>query len=194
VPQVLGIARDNELSLLSKIQKSMTAGAIITIGGASMGDYDLVRLVISKIGQVTFSRVKMGASAYFAFGIVSRPASDGGNIPVFALSGPTTGCLNNFETLVRPVFLKMLGFTEVRHPVIEAIAGDSVSGKRPMTFVKWTSLNRVDGERRVVMNISNRTGMLAEMATANSLTIIPGGTEVQKGDRVQVLPLDWCQD
>jgi len=172
----------------------MTADAIITMGRVSMGDYDRIRLVISKIGQVTFSRVKMGPGASFAFGIVHRPASDGGNIPVFALCGPTTGCLNNFETLVRPAFLKMLGFTELRHPVIEAIAGDSVSGKRPMAFVKWTSLNRVDGERRVVMNISDRTGILAEMAMANSLTIIPEGAEVQKGDRVQVLPLDWCQD
>jgi molybdopterin molybdotransferase len=194
VPRVLGIARDNESSVLEKIQKSISADAIITTGGVSMGDYDLVRLVISKIGQVIFSGIKMGPGRSFVFGTVNRGTFDGCSVPVFALSGPPVGCLNNFETLVRPALLKMLGFTVLDHPVVKAITGDSVSGKKPVSFVKWTSLDKVDGEYRVVMNTPDGTGMLAEMATANSLTIIPEGTEIRKGDSIKVLPLDWCRD
>ena len=194
VPQVLGIARDSEPSLLAKIQKGMMADAIITSGGVSMGDYDLVRLVIGKLGRVFFSRINMGPGKSFAFGVVKRLDGNGTSVPVFALSGPPNGCLNNFETLVRPAFLKMMGFSMLSHPVVEAIAEDSVLGKKPFPFIKWTNLNKVDGEYRVTLNSQPKTSMLTEMAMANSLTIIPGGIAIKKGDKIKVLPLDWCWD
>jgi molybdopterin molybdotransferase len=191
MPQVLGIARDNEPSLLAKIQKGMTADAIITTGGVSMGDYDLVRLVTDKIGRVIFYRIEMGPGKSFAFGIISRPERDGGDIPLFALSGPPAGCLNNFETLVRPAIFKMRGFIELSHPVVEALAEDSVPGKKPFPFIKWTYLHKAGKEYKVTLNSQPEAGLLTEMAAANSITIIPGGTEVRKGDKIQVMPLDW---
>ena len=194
VPQVLGIACDNEPSLLAKIQKGMAADAIITSGGVSMGDYDLVRLLIGKMGRVFFSRINMGPGKSFAFGIVKRRDGNGTSVPVFALSGPPNGCLNNFETLVRPALLKMMGFSVLNHPVVEAIAEDSVPGKKPFPFIKWTDLSIVDGKYRVTMNKHEKTSMLAEMATSNSITIIPQGVAVKKGSKIQVWPLDWCLD
>jgi molybdopterin molybdotransferase len=192
IPRVMGIARDNEASLLAKINKATAADVIITSGGVSMGDYDLVRLVIGKIGRVIFSKINMGPGASFAFGLVNRPS--GTPVPVFALAGPPVGCLNNFEILVRPALLKMLGFTALEHPVVEAVADDAVPGKRPMAMVKWTDLDKAQDDYQVTLNFSDNIGSLAALATANSLTIIPEGTAVRKGDRIPVLPLDWCRD
>jgi molybdopterin molybdotransferase len=195
LPLVLGIARDNEASLLAKIRRAVTADAVITSGGVSMGDYDLVRLVIAKLGNVVFSRLNMGPGRSFTFGLIDRPPGGGQStpLPVFGLSGPPAGCLNNFETLVRPALLKMMGFTALVHPAVAAVAGDA-AGVKPLDFVKWSRLARVDGEYRVLLNGPDKAGMLAQMAAANSLTIVPAGAEVHPGDSIEVWPLDWSRD
>lgn len=195
IPRVLGIARDKEDALTSKIRKGMTADAIITSGGVSMGDYDFVRLVLGKIGELVFSRIKMGPGASVSFGVIRR-LSTGGTataMPVFLLAGPPAGCLINFETLVRPALLKMLGFTTVAHPSVDATALDSIPRKMTKAFVRYTHLQEADDGYLVTLNIAEKGGMLASMAAANSLTIIPEGSVVKAGDRIQVLPFDWCQ-
>lgn len=194
VPKILGVARDTEENLLGKMLRGInTSDALITTGGVSKGDYDLVRLVLEKIGDVVFSTIKMGPGAAVAFGVAGKaPDTDGlGKVPVFALSGPPPACLINFETLMRPALLKMRGLNALRHPVIEATAVDSVFTEMPMSFVRWTHLGLAKTGYYVELNIAERLGPLASMASANSLTIIPEGKIVKAGDRIRVLPLDW---
>jgi molybdopterin molybdotransferase len=191
IPRVLGMTRDREAAITAKILKGLAADAIVTSGGVSRGDYDLVRLVLGKLGEVVFSRIQMGPGASFAFGLCRRKSVGGGNIttPVFALSGPPAGCLNNFETLVRPALLKMRGLTTLSHSTVEAYAEDSVSGKKPMSFIQWTYLEKTGQEYHVRLN--NLEGLFNSLATANSLTIIPAGIEVKAGEKIPVWPLDW---
>ena len=189
IPRILGFARDNEVSLTRKILRAMTADVIITSGGVSKGDYDLVRLVLAQLGELHFARIKMGPGASFAFGTVGNDTQK--TIPFFALSGPPWGCLINFETLVRPALLKMLGRTDVDHPVVEAVATDAITDKKPMSFVKWTLLKKVGGRYHVTLNLPDSSGAFFASAAANSLTIIPAGNMVQPGDKIPVLPLDW---
>jgi len=194
IPRLLGIARDKRAAVESRIQRGLAADAVITTGGISMGDYDLVRLALGKMGEIVFSRLNMGPGAAAVFGLARRPSAEGGRpIPVFALSGPPNGCLVNFETLVRPALLKMRGFKRTIHPSIEAIAVDSLSEKRTMAFVRWTRLTRKGNGYSVELNTAEKIGNLASMASANSLTIIPEGSVIKAGDKVRVLPLDWCR-
>ncbi|OPY77115.1 MAG: Molybdopterin molybdenumtransferase [Syntrophorhabdus sp. PtaU1.Bin153] len=193
IPKIMGIARDRELSLFKKIREgAKIADGIITSGGVSKGDYDLVRLVLGKIGEVVFSRIKMGPGAAVAFGMISGSSTGRhSSIPVFGLAGPPPGCLVNFETLVRPFLLKMRGIAALNHPVVEAIAMDSVPGRMPMAFVRFTYLRKRERKYHVTLNGVEKIGALASMATANSLTIVPEGSTIEAGDRVAVLPLDW---
>jgi molybdopterin molybdotransferase len=193
IPKILGIARDSEAALISKIRRGMKSDAIITSGGVSKGDYDLVRLVLGKIGKLVFSRIKMGPGAAVAFGTVERYAANNGNttMPIFSLAGPPAGCLINFETLVRPALLRMLGCLTVSHPSVEAITLDSVPRKMKMSFVKYTYLQETKNGYEVTFNNAGKAGMTASMAAANSLTIIPEGSAVKAGDKIQVLPFDW---
>jgi molybdopterin molybdotransferase len=189
IPKRLGIARDNEKSILNKLQMAMTADIIVMSGGVSKGDYDLTRITLAKIGEVKFSRINMGPGASFAFGIIKRKA-DGAkevSVPVFALSGPPAGCLINFETLVRPALLKMMGYSRLEHPFVEARTQDAAPDKRKMSFVRWSNVEKTDGGYEVKFNPRG-------MGTANSLTIVPEETSVQEGDTIPVLPLDWCRD
>jgi molybdopterin molybdotransferase len=193
IPKLLGIASDNEKSVLGKIRKGMKMDAIITSGGVSKGDYDLVRSVVGKLGEVVFARVNVGPGASVSFGLVNKQADNKGEepIPVFALAGPPVGCLINFEMLVRPSLLKMLGKDNLEHPVIEAVAKDAIPEKRAMNFTRWTKLEKDNGVFRVEINRADNLGALAAIATANSLTIIPVDTAVNEGDSIPVLPLDW---
>jgi molybdopterin molybdotransferase len=193
IPKVLGIAHDNEKSVTDKIKRGMRADAIITSGGVSKGDFDLVRSVIGKMGEVVFSRVEVGPGASVSFGYVHRQDDKEGRkaIPVFALAGPTVGCLINFEMLVRPSIFKMMGKSDIEHPVVEAIAKDAVPSKIPMTFTRWSRLEKGNGGYTVELNRIEKAGMLSAIGMANALTIIPRGTEVKEGDSIPVLPLDW---
>ncbi len=192
IPRVLGFARDDEKSLLGKMQAGLAADAIITTGGVSRGDYDLVRLVIEKIGKLVFFRIKMGPGAAFAFGLAEKSNHRGKSVvPIFALSGPPQACMINFETLVRPALLKMRGILELNHPTVEALSEESIVNTRPMNFVRWTILKKTDSGYTVKQN--NADSVLAQISAANSLTIIPAETSVKAGGKIHVLPLDWCR-
>lgn len=196
VPRVLGIARDSEASLMAKLHKGLTADAVITSGGVSKGDYDLVRLVITRMGTVILSRIGMGPGASFSFGLLERGSTTtaSATLPIFALSGPPVGCLTNFELLVRPALLKMMGFQGLSHPVADAVVEDSIWEKKPMAFVKWSRLSQTRGQNRVVLNVADRLSPLGSLAAANCLAVVPEGTVVKQGDRMRVLPLDWTRD
>lgn len=187
IPKSMGIARDNENSILNKLQKALTADAIVMSGGVSKGDYDLTRISLAKLGEVKFSRINMGPGASLAFGMIKMTSDSEKSIPVFALSGPPAGCLINFETLVRPALLKMMGYTTLEHPLVKAKTQNAAPDKRKMAFVRWSNVERIDGEYSVKFNPQG-------MATANSLTIIHEETSVQSGDKIEALPLDWCRD
>ena len=93
IPRVLGIARDSEASLAAKIGRALTADAIITSGGVSKGDYDLVRSVLGKMGRVVFSRIDMGPERPSPLAGQREPGRRGRpTVPFFALSGPPVGC------------------------------------------------------------------------------------------------------
>jgi molybdopterin molybdotransferase len=186
--RLLGIARDEEESLLSSIRSAAHADAIIMSGGVSKGDYDLSRIVVGKLGEVKFSRVDIVPGAAVAFGLVniSSDKSQSSPVPIFALAGPPAGCLVDFETLVRPALLKMQGYSVLSHPSVAAIVPDAIQGRQKVS-IKWTDVKKINGEYHVELN---KIGM----PKANSLTLIPEGAVVQAGEKIQVWPLDWCRD
>lgn len=166
---------------------------ILTSGGVSKGDFDLVRLVLGKLGKVVLHRLPMGPGGSFTFGSIRRGANgQSQDVPVFALAGPA-GCLVNFELLVRPALRKMLGYAQLRHPEVEAEAVNSITNRKPMNFVRWTELSLSPAGFQVKFNANLAQGFLSSMARANSLTVLPGGAEIRPGDKVRVMPLDWAQ-
>ena len=191
IPSYRGIARDNETSLKDRLDRLEGIDAVITSGGVSKGDFDLVRLILSRRGNIIFSRVQMGPGASVTFATMERAENDGqnGSIPIFALAGPPMGCLVNLETLVRPALLKMRGVTGLDHPAMEATLEKSVSSRIPFPFARWSQLEKRDGAYSVNLNTSTIFDDLETIAKANSLFIVPNGGRFESGDCVKVLPL-----
>jgi molybdopterin molybdotransferase len=187
-PMILGIARDRESSIISKIKKAMKADVIITSGGVSKGDYDLMRIVLAKLGEIVFSRLRMGPGAAVAFGILKNRKKE--PVPVFSLAGPPMGCLVNIETLLRPALLKMMGMKDTDHPVVKATVTDSAPNGMHIPFVRYGSLSVTEGKIHVAINMAEKIGQLASIARSNAMAIIPEKGGVSAGDMIDILPLN----
>ena len=72
IPKILGIGRDSVRSLTEKIDESLDADMLITSGGVSKGDYDMVKDVLAEQGEIGFWTVCMKPGKPIAFGVISR--------------------------------------------------------------------------------------------------------------------------
>ena len=194
IPKVLGIALDHEESLVARLHQGSDADMLITTGGASAGDYDLVKDVLAKEGEIVFWTVGIRPGKSLAFGVVKGVSRDGTvrNIPLLALPGNPVGSMVTFELFARPVILKMMGRKNWTRPSIEAVMEDSIvnsNGYRTFTLVRVEKRGeqyfaRLTGPRR--------SGVIISITSANGLVTVPEDKEkVEKGDIVQVMMLDW---
>src|SRR4030043_2182647 len=99
-PLQLGIAKDLMEDLAQKIQQGFLADILITSGGGSVGDYDLVKALFRDLGQINFGKGSMRPGQPLAFGMISGK-------PLFGLPGNPVSSMVSFEQFVRPSILKM---------------------------------------------------------------------------------------
>jgi molybdopterin molybdotransferase len=192
VSQILGIALDNEASLLSKLGPGLKADVVLTSGGVSLGDYDVVREVLEKRGEIVFWRVREKPGKPVVFGIIKGQAKD---IPFFGLAGNPVSAMVNFELFVRPAILKMMGHKKLSKPTVRAVVEDALEntdGRRVFTRVM---VEKRGGNYFARLTGPQGSGILTSMALANGLAIVPEGKPlVEPGDEVEVMMLDWSED
>ena len=102
IPQILGIAGDNMESMVEKIEQGFNCDMFITTAGVSMGDYDVVKDVLAKQGEIAFWTVRMKPGKPLAFGVLR--GKDGKQIPQVGLPGNPTSAMVSFEQFGRPVW------------------------------------------------------------------------------------------
>lgn len=194
IPEMLGIARDSEDSLVASLRKGLSADMLLTSGGVSMGDYDVVKDVLAKQGEIGFWTVRMKPGKPLAFGMI-RGAEEGGvarSIPHLGLPGNPVSSMITFELFARPALLKMMGRHDLTRPLVKAVLEDSVvntDGRR--IFARVVLEKR--GERYFAkLTGPQGSGILTSMSLANALVIIPEDRErVAAGETVSVMTLDW---
>ena len=103
IPIDMGIAPDDAAETERIFRAALAkADALITSGGVSVGEHDVVKTVLAKLGEINFWRVAMKPGKPQAYGI-----ADGK--PIFGLPGNPVSSLVVFELFVRPALLKMAG-------------------------------------------------------------------------------------
>ena len=113
-PIDMGIAPDDEAETEQIFRTALAqADALITSGGVSVGEYDVVRNVLERLGEIHFWRVAMKPGKPQAYGI-----ADGK--PIFGLPGNPVSSLVVFELFVRPALLKMAGHSALLRPTFKA--------------------------------------------------------------------------
>ena len=183
----LGIARDRP----DDISRAFRAGvadcdAVLSSGGVSMGDFDYVKVVLDRIGDMRWMQIAIKPAKPFAFGIV-----DG--IPVFGLPGNPVSSMVSFELLAKPALRAMAGFTpsDLGPPMVRAVSDDDLShrsdGKTHYVRVAATRDHR--GVLHVTRSGGQGSHQLAAMTRADALAAVPDGAAVDEGDPVDVILL-----
>ncbi len=114
VPLQIGIARDRREDLLAKFHAAMRADLIVSSGGVSVGDYDLVKEIMQEVGNaMQFWQVAMKPGRPLAFGTL-------GDVPAVGLPGNPVSSMVSFELFIRPAILKMLGHTNLFRRTVRA--------------------------------------------------------------------------
>ncbi|MBC8248626.1 MAG: molybdopterin molybdotransferase MoeA [Anaerolineales bacterium] len=186
VPVLLGIARDDVAELTGKIRAGLEQGAdlFLTSGGVSVGDFDVVKMVLAAEGEMGFWRVRMKPGKPLAFGHI-------GGVPLLGLPGNPVSAMVSFELFARPAILKMLGKTRLEKPTVEATLLDEITRKDNRRHFLRVMLEEREGEYFARLTGDQGSGILLSMVRGQGLAIIPEDVDhLPVGARVQVMMLD----
>ena len=193
IPRILGIATDTTDALWNKISEGLDADMLITSAGVSMGDYDVVKDVLARHGQIAFWTVRMKPGKPLAFGTLN--GSNGRKVPHLGLPGNPVSSMVSFEQFARPAILKMLGRKLLAKPTVSAISESRIMNKdRRRIFTRV--FVRKDGDKYYANSVGPQgSGILTSMGQANGLMITPeDAAYTDIGDTATVQMLDWTED
>ena len=178
VPIDMGIAPDDEAETERIFRESISkADALITSGGVSVGEHDIVKNVLTKLGEMNFWRVAMKPGKPQAYGSIEGK-------PVFGLPGNPVSSLVVFELFVRPALLKMAGHTNLFRPTFKAILETDVTNKDGRVNYMRAILTEENGQFIAKTTGPQGSGILHSLVLANGLIIIPSGVTVKAGETV----------
>jgi molybdopterin molybdotransferase len=193
-PVDLGHVLDAEDAIRATIERGVaTCDAVMSSGGVSMGDIDLVRVVLDRIGDMRWMQVDIRPARPLAFGLV--PAPDGRRVPVFGLPGNPVSSMVSFALFARSGLRRMAGHPPARlHlPRFRAVAAEPLTrrpdGKIQFVRVQVTAAGGDGGGLAVRSSGGQGSHQLGAMARADGLVVLPDGDGAAAGDPVDLLLL-----
>jgi molybdopterin molybdotransferase len=182
----LGVVGDDATALEAAFKQAAdVADAIITTGGVSVGDADLVMESFEELGRVEFWSVAMKPGRPTVFGKV-------GNALYFGLPGNPVSVMATFYQLARPGILKLSGATPAATLTVRARCGQPIKRRNDRLELVRGVLSEDDDGRHVVDKTGAQgSGILSSMARANCFIVVPSGEGViDAGEEVDVQPFD----
>jgi len=182
----VGCVRDDARTFLSVIESQLLrADAVVTTGGVSMGSYDTVKEVLSRVGTMRFDKVAMQPGMPQGFGVLGED-----EVPVFTLPGNPASALVSFEVFVAPALRLMAGRPQHEVRLVTAVATDdwtAPAGK--VQFARVTLSCNGSGHAASIAGLQG-SHALSGLSEANALAVIPADvTSVRAGDQVRCHPL-----
>lgn len=181
IPIDLGKVTDEAGTLQETIERGLSlADALLTSGGVSMGQLDLVKPYLAERGQIHFGRVRAKPGKPVTFATIE-------GVPVFAMPGFPVSALVSFEIYVRPALLKMAGRTDLRRPRRRVTLTHDVPHTAGRTeFQRAIVTHNTGGQYTAITTGFQGSGRLLSMHGANALLVLPfqqgdfpAGTEVE---------------
>ena len=187
----VGIVPDDPRQLLDLLEDQLVrADLIVTSGGVSVGAYDVVKEVLSRLGTVEFTQVAMQPGKPQGFGTIGQDAT-----PIFTLPGNPVSAFVSFEVFVRPAIRKMQGLPPNDRPRVQAVvtqAWPSPDGRRQFTRARYEPPVEGSGQLGTITPIGGQSShQVSDLTEANALAIVPEpATLVPAGARLTTLLLD----
>ena len=188
IPKSLGVTPDRIDSIVAKVKEALDADMLITSGGVSLGDYDLVKDVLAEQGEISFWTVRMKPGKPLAFGAIQ-------GVPHLGLPGNPVSSMVTFELFARPAILKMMGKTNLSKPWVWAVLEDSAENTDGRRVFARAMVRKEDDRYLARLTGPQGSGILTSLTRANGLAIVPEDVErLNAGDAVRVLMLDWSEE
>ncbi len=184
-PVDLGLIRDDEKEIERALRTGVsTCDAVLTSGGVSMGDFDYVKAVLTRVGDFSWMQVAIKPAKPLVFGLLE-------DVPVFGLPGNPVSSMVSFELFARPGLRRMMGRLDAERPRISAIAEEPIKRRSDgkIHFSRVVLSKDEAGVRKVRLSGGQGSHQLMAMATANGLAILPDGEGFEAGDTVEVMSL-----
>ncbi|NQY58025.1 MAG: molybdopterin molybdotransferase MoeA [Ilumatobacteraceae bacterium] len=181
----LGVVPDDEATFERVIREAATTcDAIVSSGGVSMGDYDVVKAVLGRIADMTWMQIAIKPAKPFAFGRLD-------DVPIFGLPGNPVSSLVSFELLARPALRRMMGHRELTRPSVVAIADEPLQRRADgkVQFMRVRAEFGDDGRLHVRPVGAQGSHQLAATALADALAVVPDGDGIAEGGEVATLAL-----
>lgn len=194
IANIIGTARDSIESLESLLADALDYDMVVTSAGVSKGDYDVVKDVLAKDGEIALWSVRMRPAKPLAFGALNAP--DGRKVPHLGVPGNPVSAMVAFEQFGRPAIRVMLGKEPLAKPSITATLDDPVEnhdGRR--VYARVEVYRDENGGFRARSTGNQSSGALHSMARARGLAICPDDVaSVPAGAEIKVEMLDWPDD
>jgi len=180
----LGTVGDDRDALAEALSRAAsTCDAVATSGGVSMGDFDLVKVVLDELADMRWMQIAIRPAKPFAFGVL-------GGTPVFGLPGNPVSSMVSLALLGVPGLRRIAGRSDLDLPRVQAVA-DGDLRRRPDGRVAYLravcSWN--DGRLHARPVTGQGSHQLASAADANALIELPDGEGAAFGDHVTVVLL-----
>ncbi len=189
-PVDYGVVRDDEALLEATLRRAAAeCDAIVTSGGVSMGDYDVVKAVLGRIADMRWMQIAIKPAKPFAFGVLAT--SGGRAVPVFGLPGNPVSSMVSFELFARPGLRRMMGHTGSGRARLLAVADEPIR-RRPDGKTHYARVHGAfgpDGRYHVRPVSGQGSHQLAATAAATALAVVPDGDGVAADGPVDVIAL-----
>ncbi len=183
----VGIVSDDPAEFADALSDQLVrADLVVTSGGVSKGEYDVVKEVLGGLGTVWFGEVRMQPGKPQGFGHVGED-----HTPIFTLPGNPVSSFVSFELFVLPAIRRLMGRTPEVRPRLQArltTSFRSAPGKQQLVRATHT----YDDRGPCVTPVGGHgSHLLGDLAAANALIAVPEDVdEVHAGSQVEVLLLD----
>ena len=183
----VGIVTDDPQELTDTLSDQLVrADLVVTSGGVSMGDYDVVKDVLGRLGTVEFAEVAMQPGKPQGFGTIGED-----DTPIFTLPGNPVSSYVSFEVFVLPAIRRMMGKLPYRRPLVQATCTETMrspSGKRQFARGQF----EVTGHGAQVTPVGGHgSHLIGGLSQSNALIVVSESTTVvESGSTVDVLVLD----
>jgi molybdopterin molybdotransferase len=183
----VGIVPDEPATFLAALRDQLVrADVVVTSGGVSQGDYDVVKEALAPLGSMWFGPVAMQPGKPQGFGFVGGDGE--ARVPVFTLPGNPVSSYISFQAFVLPALRRMMGLTPEVRPTYQARLTNAIRsprGRRQFVRAEW----HPDGTVSPVGGHGSH--LLGDLAHADALVVVPEEvTAVEAGSQVSVLLLD----
>jgi molybdopterin molybdotransferase len=162
-----GNAPDREDQIEETFRKAADwSDAIVSTGGVSVGDFDLTRVVLARLGRIDFWKIAIRPGKPMAFGFIQGR-------PVFGLPGNPVSSLVVLDQIVRPALRKMAGHTRLLRDSYTATLEEPIR-RSPGRTEFLRAIIRYEGGRFLARSSGPQgSGIMKSVSRANGLIVIP---------------------